>query len=311
MPAVIAPGNHDGVHLGHRALIQQASSLAAQLDCNTVALTFDPHPEALLSPELAPPLLTSMARRVELLRGVGADEVFVQTFDRAFASLSAETFVESLLVETLQARGLVVGPDFRFGAGAKGDVSMLQRLGQVHGFQVIVVPPVQLNGDRVSSSRVRASVSAGDLPVVTRMLSRVHEVQGLVTRGDGRGRSLGFATANLQCEPTLQPPDGVYAVVARVVSKTDPATISDEPLLHGVCNLGVRPTFGAGRSVEVHLLDFGGDLYGKQLRVGFVARVRGEQKFAGIDALRAQIDKDIHESRDALGRAAQEDLTWI
>jgi len=311
MPAVIAPGNHDGVHLGHRALIQQASTLAAQLGCNAVALTFDPHPETLLSPELAPALLTTMDRRVELLRGVGADDVFVQHFDRAFASLSAETFVESLLVERLQARGLVVGPDFRFGAGAKGDVSMLRRLGESHGFEVIVVPPVQLDGDRVSSSRVRTCVGEGDLPTVTRMLSRVHEVQGLVTRGDGRGRSLGFATANLQCQPTLQPPDGVYAVVARVVPDGDAGEHARGPLWRGVCNLGVRPTFGAGRSVEVHLLDFDEDLYGKQLRVGFVSRVRGERKFAGIDALRTQIDKDVHESRDALGRAAQEDLTWI
>ncbi len=305
MPAVIAPGNHDGVHLGHRALIDHASALAKQHGCNTVALTFDPHPEALLSPERAPALLTTMARRCELLRGVGADDVFVQGFDRAFAAISPEAFVHTLLVEQLQARGVVVGPDFRFGAGRKGDVETLRALGRVHGFEVIVVPPVQLDGARVSSSRVRASVAAGDLDLVTRMLRRVHETTGIVTRGDGRGRGLGFATANLECEGTLQPPDGVYAVVARVIAPERGV------LLHGVCNIGVRPTFGAGRSIEVHLFDFDRDIYGQTLRVGFVTRVRGEQRFAGIDALRAQINRDIAESRTALQRTTEDDLKWI
>lgn len=305
MLAVIAPGNHDGVHLGHRALINRASEFAHQHGYATVALTFDPHTEALLAPDRAPPLLTTIARRREILLGVGADEVVVQPFDRGFAGIDPTVFVESFLVERLHTRGIVVGPDFRFGAGRRGDVELLRTLGSVHGYDVIVVPPVQLDGQRVSSSRVRAAVSAGDLPAVTRMLKRVHDVTGVVMRGDGRGQSVGFATANLECEATLQPPDGVYAVVARVLGDASGA------LLRGVCNLGVRPTFGAGRSVEVHLFDFDSDIYGRKLRVGFVSRVRGEQRFDGIESLRTQIDKDIVTSRNALQHLTEEDVKWI
>lgn len=268
-----------------------------------VAMTFDPHPARVLAPERAPALLTTIDRRRELLLGQGADRVEVVSFDRTFASLSAEMFVQSRLVEGLSARGVVVGPDFRFGRGRGGDIETLRELGRKHGYEVVVVDPVRLDDEVVSSTRVRAVLGEGDVRMAAKLLGRVHDVAGTVVRGDGRGRSIGVPTANLDCEPVLLPKDGVYAVVARI--------IGEEALLKGVANVGVRPTFAAGRSVEVHFLDLDRDLYGARIRVGFVERLREEQRFDGIEALRAQIARDVETARGVLAGEPEDSWRWI
>jgi riboflavin kinase/FMN adenylyltransferase len=303
VPSVIAPGNHDGVHLGHRALIASARAYAQRHGLRTCALTFDPHPAACLDPENAPTMLTTHARRAELLRTAGADSVLVQPFTRDFAALSAEQFIASLLAQG--ARALVVGPDFRFGCKRAGDVALLQARGQERGFDVHIEEPVRVAGVRVSSSAVREALRAGDIVGANRMLGRAHELSGRVVAGDKRGRTIGFPTANLDVEPVLAPCDGVYAVVARVLGP------GPRELLSGVANLGTRPTFSAGRSVEVHLFDFDRDLYDTTLRVAFVGRVRGEARFSGVAELRAQIEKDCERARELLAAGEQEWLKWI
>lgn len=303
VPSVIAPGNYDGVHLGHRALLRTARAYADAHGLRTCILTFDPHPGALLAPERAPAVLTTQARRTELLRALGADVVRVQPFTHEFAALSPEAFIETLLAAG--AKALVVGPDFRFGQKRAGDVALLQTLGGARGFEVLIEEPVRLDGERVSSSAIRSALREGELSRASRMLARVHELEGLVARGDQRGRTLGFPTANLALPAVLAPADGVYAVVARVLGG------GPRELLYGVANLGTRPTFGAGRSVETHLFDFDRDIYGATLRIGFVSRVRGERKFGNIAELRAQIERDCERARALLSAHAPESTSWI
>jgi len=301
--AVIVPGNHDGVHLGHQALLARGRDRAERQGASTVALFFDPHPAAVLAPDRAPPALTTPERREELLLSLGADAVHRQAFDVGFAAQSPEEFVERVLVRELSAVSVVVGPDFRFGKGRAGDFDTLRALGRDHGFDVTRVAPIELEGERVSSTRIRTRLAEGDVEMATRLLGRVPDVAGTVVPGDQRGRTIGFPTANLDCEAVVLPADGVYAVVARLEG--------GEGLVHGVANLGVRPTFAAGRSVEVHLFDFDQDVYDRTMRVGFVARLRGEQKFDGLDALVAQIEKDAALARERLTAEGQETWRWL
>jgi riboflavin kinase / FMN adenylyltransferase len=301
--SVIAPGNHDGVHLGHQALVRTAREHARAHGLRAAALTFDPHPLSLLAPERAPTSITTMARRTELLLAAGADHVIVQTFTREFAALEPEAFLQTLLDRA--ARALVVGPDFRFGRDRAGDVGLLQQFGARHGLDVIVEPPVRIAGERVSSSAVREAIARGDIAHATALLGHVPELEGLVVEGHRRGRTIGFPTANLITDPVLHPTDGVYAVVVRVLDR-DPSG-----LLHGVANLGVRPTVAGGRSFEVHLLDWSGDLYGARMRVGLVTKLRPEQKFPGIDALTAQIRLDCEAARGTLAAASGATWAWI
>jgi riboflavin kinase/FMN adenylyltransferase len=330
-PTVVTPGNYDGVHLGHRALITTAKNVATDAEAagqgslRVVALTFDPHPLRFIAPDRAPALLTDLPCRIELLRAAGADEVVVQTFDRAFSLLSPSDFVEQVLVHKLRARALVVGTDFRFGAQRAGDVAMLQTLGAPHGIAISTVPPVTLDGELVSSSHVRASLVRGEVERAARMLTRVHHLDRRVVMGHQRGRTIGFPTANLELEGLLAPADGVYAVSVRVLADDDVDSAPDLSALGsraeasgaspqryvGVANLGVRPTVAGGRSMEVHLLDFAGDLYGRSLRVGFVARLRGETKFPDLAALRAQIARDVAAGRAALQACDPRLLAWI
>jgi riboflavin kinase / FMN adenylyltransferase len=304
-PSVVTPGNYDGVHLGHRALLAAARAVAAAADraLRVVAMTFDPHPMYFVAPERAPGLLTTPERRAELLRGLGADEVVVRRFDAAFAALSPEQFAEQVLGTELSARAVVVGDDFHFGTARAGDVAMLHKLGEQHGFQVVEVPKVMMDGEAISSSRIRLSLGRGEVELATRMLGRVHDTTRRVIRGDQRGRTIGVPTANLELTGTLLPVEGVYAVLARV--------LGDARVHVGVANLGTRPTVAAGRSFEVHLLDFGADIYDRELRVGFVSRLRDEQRFADLAALKAQIERDIAAAREAVERCAPELLAWI
>ena len=301
-PCAIAPGNHDGVHLGHQALVQRACTYARANGLRAVALTFDPHPMTVLAPARAPTPLTTVERRVELLRLAGADDVVVEPFTPELASLAPDAFLHGLMRRG--ARALVVGPDFRFGKERAGDTALLERFGLAHGLQVMVEHPVLVDGARVSSSAVREAVAAGDVVRACVLLGHLPELTGTVVQGQQRGRTLGFPTANLACEPVLQPADGVYAVVVRVLGDGAPARA-------GVLNLGVRPTVAAGRSVEVHVLDFDGDLYGERLRVGFVSRLRGEQKFSSLDALKAQIGLDCEAARSTVAVSDERLWAWI
>lgn len=302
--SAVVPGNHDGVHAGHRALIAEARRVADRAGLEVVALTFDPHPLAVLAPERAPVPITTIARRAELLRDAGADDVVIARFDAAYASQGAEAFVDDVLVRELSAGAVVVGPDFRFGAARTGTIERLRELGATRAFEVVEVGPVELPGiGRVSSTRVREALREGDVERAAAMLGRVHEVEGTIVEGHRRGRTIGFPTANLDPDRVLMPADGVYAVIARALG----GARERGPLLRGVANLGTRPTFAAGRSVEVHLFDFDADLYGARLRVGLVARLREERRFDGVEALRAQIARDAEGARARLGA---EDATW-
>jgi riboflavin kinase / FMN adenylyltransferase len=296
-PTVIAPGNYDGVHLGHRALIRSARSFAQAHGLLTSVLTFDPHPGTFLG-AAEKPVITNQARRAELLQAAGADRVFVQHFTHEYAALSPEAFIDTLLVRG--ARALVVGPDFRFGNMRAGDVDMLKELAAARGFTVLIEPPVMLDGERVSSSAVREALGAGDVLRATQLLGRVHEIEGNVVLGHQRGRTIGFPTANIALDTVMPPADGVYAVVVRELDRPE------RVLLRGVANLGNRPTFNAGRSVEAHIFDFDGDLYDKPLRIGFTHRIRGEQRFAGVEELRRQINLDCERARELLRGALPE-----
>ncbi len=307
-PAVVTPGNYDGVHLGHRALLRAARD-AAGSELAVLAYTFDPHPMHVIAPDRAPQLLTSLERRIELLGAAGADRVVVQKFDRDFSGISPKQFVEDVLVKQLNARVMIVGNDFRFGAQRAGDVALLSKLGAPHGIRVETVPPVTFEGEVVSSSRVRSLLTKGSVEQAAHLLTRVHDLERRVLHGQKRGRTIGFPTANLELSGLLAPADGVYAVSVRVVDGAAGGNPSERLL--GVANLGVRPTVSGGRSMEVHILDFAGDLYDRTLRVGFVARLRGEKKFGGLEELKAQIARDVQAGREALARCDTESLSWI
>ena len=295
MSAVVTIGNFDGVHRGHLALVDRATVEAQRRGATAVALTFDPHPAAVLRPDAVPPALQTLEDRVTTLRAHGCDHVEVVTFDEALAALTPREFAAELLVGRLDAQLVVVGENFRFGAGAEGDVDVLGRLGEELGFAVEAFGLVDAGDGPVSSSAIRALLAAGDLEAVTRALGRPYTLDGEVVRGEGRGRTIGVPTANVAVDPArAMPADGVYACRAVAPGK-DPVP--------AVVNIGWRPTFdGTTRTVEAHLLVGGDpDLYGQRLELAFVARVRGEQRFDGPEELVARIREDVAEAGRLLG----------
>ncbi len=318
-PTVVIPGNHDGVHLGHQKLLQQAQAMAAKLGCNHhTALFFDPHPAAVLRPDRAPLPLTTTPRRKQLLLAAGANNAVALTFDHTFAKQSPEGFVEHYLLQTHRAQGIVVGPDFRFGKQRAGNHETLATMAPKLGFEVRTIAPLEVQGARISSSRVRTALSLGDLNTVHACLGRHHDFEGTVIKGQQRGRTIGFPTANLEL-PTLQlPKNGVYALWVRIDPSPEQFGSVTE-ILPGVMNIGTRPTVTAGQpaepSVEVHLLDFEGDLYGKTLRVAPTHRLRDEQKFPGLDALKAQIYADAQQAKSLLSQTPETEkavnLKWM
>jgi riboflavin kinase/FMN adenylyltransferase len=283
-PLHLALGVFDGVHVGHRAVIARAVEAARKEGGKAFVVTFDPHPIRVIAPEKAPAsLLATLDEKAAVLKALGVDGLLVIHFDMAFAKMDAEEFVRKLLAADV--RTVAVGEDWRFGSKRSGDVAMLRRMGGELGFQLEAVPPVMWDGERISSTRIRQAIRDGNFDAVEEMLGRPYELAGTVIEGRKLGRGLGFPTANLRLGERQTPRDGVWAV--RVDGDRE-----------GVVNLGTRPTVdGSERLLEVHLFDFSGDLYGKELRVSFGKFLRAERKFDSVDELRQQIGKDAEEAR--------------
>ncbi|HEY8604330.1 bifunctional riboflavin kinase/FAD synthetase [Tsuneonella suprasediminis] len=292
--AVIALGNFDGFHQGHQAVAGEAIRWARETGRPSIVATFDPHPVRLFKPDVPPFRLTTLEQRQERYLAAGATAMLVFHFDTELAGTSAEDFVHVLLAERLGVAGVVTGEDFTFGKGRAGNRQMLADLGAQCGIQTRAVPPVMDSGEPVSSSRIRASLQAGEPETATRLLTRPFAIRGVVTHGDKRGREIGYPTANLTIENYLRPRFGIYAVTGTVL-----ATGQE---LKGAANIGVRPTFDPPKELlEPYFFDFSGDLYGQEIEVAFHHFLRPEAKFASLDDLVAQMERDCHRARELLG----------
>ena len=296
--SVITIGAYDGVHLGHRAVISQVRERAQELGCLSVVVTFDRHPASVVRPQSAPRLLTTLDQKIELLGQTRIDAVVVVPFDDARARETPVEFVEEVIVAALRARVVIVGEDFHFGHMRQGNVTLLREMGERHDFTcepVVLVPRADGIDEPVSSTAIRRALAGGEIDTATRMLGRPHEVRGTVVTGDQRGRTIGFPTANVEVPAgTCLPSDGVYAGLYRRPDGSEhPCAI----------NLGRRPTFyeGARTSLlEAYLLDFSGDVYGESASVQFLAFLRSERQFGGLDELKAQLVHDIEHARRAV-----------
>ena len=287
----VALGTFDGVHLGHRALISEVVERARALDATASVATFDPMPLEVLRPAAAPLHLSTLDQRAALIAEQEPDELLIVRFDARLAALEPVEFVEQTLVDAMAAVWVVVGENFRFGRGAVGDAALLESLGASHGFGVSAVPLQRVDGERVSSSWIRELVSKGEVDHAARLLGRDPWLEGVVERGDARGRELGVPTANLAVERTsVRPARGVYAGMA---------VLQDGSRIPAAISVGWNPTFGEGRplTVEAHLLDFSGDLYDQRLRLEFRKFLRHELRFESVDELVAQMQLDIEETR--------------
>lgn len=292
-PVALTIGNFDGVHKGHQQMLSRLVHAARKHDLTASVLTFEPHPRELFTPASAPMRLTSLRDKLNLLAAQGIDHVHVQRFSRAFAALSPETFVEQLLIGALHARWILVGEDFRYGAGRAGDWATLAQAAKRHGFVLEALPTVTERGERVSSSAVRAALAHGDLTHAECLLGRRYSISGRVVHGRKLGRELGFATANVQMKHNRPPLVGIFAV--RVYGIGEGAS-------DGVASLGWRPTITTdGRAtLEVHLFDFQREIYGAHLRVEFLAKIRDEEKYPDLETLKAQIARDCVMAREIL-----------
>lgn len=287
---VLTIGNFDGVHRGHQALLERLMAHARSLALPAAVLTFEPSPREFFAPDQAPARLTSLREKLKLLECSGVDQVYVCRFNAKLASLSAEDFIERILVRGLATRHLIVGDDFRFGRGRVGDFELLQKAGLAHGFKVETMATIDWQGERVSSSAVREALENGEIEHAGRLLGRPYCISGRVMHGEKLGRQLGFPTANVQLKRKRLPLLGVFAVTL--------SGIAEQPL-PGAASLGVRPTLGTGLKpvLEVHLLDFDRPIYDSHVCVSFMHKLRAEAKYASLDVLKAQIADDIEATR--------------
>jgi riboflavin kinase/FMN adenylyltransferase len=290
--SVLALGNFDGFHLGHQAVVSRAIALGFHQRRPVIVATFEPHPVRFFRPDVPPFALTSLDQRGRLFAHAGADGMLVFAFDKALATTSAEDFVSEILGKRLGVAAVVTGTDFTFGRGRAGNAQILSELGSKHGIEAEAVAPVILDGEPVSSSRIRQALAAADPGTATHLLTRPFAVEAIVERGDGRGHDLGYPTANLSLGRYQRPAYGIYAVRVRLDEETE---------LPGVASFGVRPTFEPAKELlEVHLFDWAGDLYGQVLEVDLIAYIRPEAKFDSADALVAQMREDEAEARRIL-----------
>jgi riboflavin kinase/FMN adenylyltransferase len=283
-PTVVTLGVYDGLHLGHQLVMRTVVERAREVGAVPTVITFDPHPRAVLHPESAPPLLQTFDQKIEALSALGIEQAIVIRFNRAFAEVRAEDFLCDVVRERLQAKEVYLGRGFAFGHNREGNIELLKQVSERLGFRAEEVPEVQLRGQRISSSRIRALLSEGRINLARRMLGRPYGVEGRVVHGDERGRTLGFPTANLRPQNRVIPRNGVY-VTATLIAGT---------WRRSVTNIGTRPTFESATepSIETFIMDWSGDLYGDVLRVRFLHRLRDERKFASVDELKTQIDRD-------------------
>ncbi len=287
--SIVALGNFDGFHLGHQAVVGRAIQRAFHERRPVIVATFDPHPVSYFKPDAPPFRLTTLDQRERLFTQAGADAMLVFRFDQALATTSAEDFVGEILAKQAGAAGVVTGDDFTFGRGRAGNVDVLRELGARHGIAAEAVAPVLLDAGRISSGRIREALAAGDTATATHLLSRDYAIEGVVQRGDARGRELGYPTANLELADYQRPRYGIYAV--RV-------TLDDGSEHPGVASLGIRPTFQPPRELlEAHLFGFENDLYGRKIEVALHAFIRDEAKFDDVAALAAQMREDEAQAR--------------
>ena len=295
-PHAVTIGNFDGLHLGHQAMLTRLQDVAHARGLPSCVLSFEPHPREFFAPDQAPARLSSLREKYECLRRQGIDRLHVFRFDRAFAALSAEAFIEQVLGRTLQANYVLVGDDFRFGSKRAGDFALLQQSGQALGFDAESLPTVEIAGERASSTAVRLALASGDLARSAQLLGRPYGISGRVMHGDKLGRDLGFPTANIQLKHNRPPLLGIYAV--------EVFGLNGEPL-PGVASLGRRPTVKGPDAIpvlEVHLFDFDAEIYGRRVRVDFLHKLRDEEKYPDLDSLVAQIRLDVDHAKDFLSQ---------
>ena len=290
-PLFLAIGVFDGVHRGHQAVISTSARHAQSENGTPVVVTFDPHPMKVLRPHDAPHLLTATQHKIALIRDLGVQHLLVISFNREFAATSPENFVEQLVAHSKPLREICVGHEWSFGKDRRGNLDLLKKLGAQYFFDVVGIPPVKVNGAVVSSTAIRQAVEKGDLAKAAAMLGREYTILGTVVSGDKLGKKLGYPTANLSAHSEQFPPNGVYFAEATL----------DGAVYPGVVNLGYRPTVSIGKSeriLEIHLLDFEGDIYGKDIEVRFVRYLRPEQNFDSLEALVRQIELDVRQARE-------------
>jgi riboflavin kinase / FMN adenylyltransferase len=291
-PIFLAIGVFDGVHRGHQAVISTSARHAQSENGTPVVVTFDPHPIKVLRPKNAPHLLTATRHKIKLIRDLGVRHLLVIKFDKAFAATAPEDFVQEVVTHSRPLREICVGHEWSFGKDRRGNLALLRKLGVQFDFEVVGIPPVTLsNGELVSSTAIRHTIEAGDLAKAAEMLGREYTILGTVVQGEHLGKKIGFPTANLSAHSEQFPPNGVYFAQATLNGIAYP----------GVVNLGYRPTVSSGKServLEIYLLDFDSDIYGKDVEVRFVRYLRPEQKFENLDALARQIEVDVQQARN-------------
>ncbi|HEC58500.1 hypothetical protein LCGC14_1766680 [marine sediment metagenome] len=289
-------GNFDGVHLGHQAVLNQLAMKGDALGLPVVVVTFEPQPNEFFSPNNAPARLSRFREKIEALRCYAIQQICVLSFNHKLAQMTAEEFIQQLLVTGLNVRYLVVGDDFKFGRNRQGNFASLQQAGKEHGFQVVNMHTFSIENKRVSSTQIRRALEAGDLIQAEKLLGRPYRMSGRIAHGDKRGRTMGFPTANIHLHRRKVPLSGVYAVQL--------FGVEGEPI-EGVANVGIRPTVGSERALlEVHLFDFNREIYGQHVQVYFLKKLRDEQKFENLDGLIAQIDLDCQQARRYFAKPA-------
>ncbi len=297
MPHAVTIGNFDGLHLGHQAMLARLQDVARTRGLPSCVLSFEPHPREFFAPDQAPARLSSLREKAEWLLRLGIDRLHVLRFDRPFSALSPEAFIEQVLGRTLQARYVLVGDDFRYGARRAGDFALLKKTGEALDFETEFLPTVGIAGERVSSTAVRQALAAGELERAARLLGRPYSISGRVVHGDKLGRDIGFPTANIQLKHNHPPLMGIFAVELSGLNGRS---------LPGVASLGRRPTVKGADAVpvlEVHLFDFDADIYGRRVRVEFLHKLRDEAKYPDLDSLVAQIRRDVDNARQFLARS--------
>lgn len=301
VPHAVTIGNFDGLHRGHQAMLARLKEEAGKRGLQSCVLTFEPHPREFFSPVNAPARLSSLREKSELIRAAGIDRLHVCRFNQRFSALSPSEFIQSVLVNTLRAQWVLVGDDFRFGAKRAGDFALLKQAGLEHGFDAEFLPTVHVNGGRSSSTAVREALAAGDMEGAAALLGRPYSISGRVIHGDKLGRQIGFPTANIQLQHNRPPLSGIFVVEVQGL---------DGPPRQGVASLGTRPTVHAnGRpTLEVFIFDFNGELYGRRLHVDFLKKLRNEEKYPTLDALIAQIKRDVQHAKDFFERRDTETL---